>query len=48
MISSLDLAGCLEDITNVMQWMINSQSLASSSTAPTDDKEENNIDANGK
>ncbi|UJR25139.1 hypothetical protein I4U23_006498 [Adineta vaga] len=42
-ISSLDLAGCLEDITKVMQWMIDSQS---STTAPVDDNDENNIDAN--
>jgi hypothetical protein len=48
MISSLDLAGCLDDITKVMQWMIDSQSSTSSSTIPTDDNEENNIDANGK
>lgn len=47
-ISSLDLAGCLEDVTKVMQWMVDSQSFASSSTAPVDDNEENNIDANGK
>jgi len=48
MISSLDLAGCLDDITKVMQWMVDSRSSASSSTIPTDENEEINIDANGK
>ena len=47
-ISSLDLAGCLDDITKVMQWMVNSHSGASSATAPIDETEDNNIDANGK
>lgn len=47
-ISSLDLAGCLEDVTKVMQWMMNSQSGASSTTAPVDETEDNNIDATGK
>ena len=44
-ISSLDLAGCLDDITKVMQWMVDSQS---STNEPIDDDEENNINANGK
>ncbi len=48
MISSLDLAGCLDDITHVMQWMIDSKSPESELAIPTDDKEENNIDAKGK
>ncbi len=48
MISSLDLAGCLEDITKIMQWMIESRSSVSSSTIPDDDNEDNNIDADGK
>ena len=43
-ISSLDLAGCLEDITKVMQWMIDSQS---ATTASVDENDENNFDANG-
>ena len=47
-ISSLDLAGCLDDITKVMQWMADSQSATSSTTVSTDENEENNIDANGK
>ncbi|CAF1166635.1 unnamed protein product [Adineta ricciae] len=42
-ISSLDLAGCLEDITKVMQWMIDSQS---ETTAPVDENDEKNVDAN--
>ncbi|CAF0756572.1 unnamed protein product [Rotaria sp. Silwood1] len=46
MISSLDLAACLDDITKVMQWMIKSQSSEYLSTVSTDDNEENNIDAN--
>jgi Rad3-related DNA helicase len=45
-ISSLDLAGCLEDITKVMQWMIESKSSVPS-LAIADDNEENNVDANG-
>jgi regulator of telomere elongation helicase 1 len=48
MISSLDLAGCLEDITKIMQWMIESRSSVSSSTISGDDNEDNNIDADGK
>jgi regulator of telomere elongation helicase 1 len=48
MIRSLDLAGCLDDITHVMQWMIDSKSPESELAIPTDDKEENNIDAKGK
>ncbi len=48
MISSLDLASCLDDITKVMQWMVDSKSSASTLAIPTDDNEENNIDANGK
>jgi regulator of telomere elongation helicase 1 len=47
-ISSLDLAGCLDDITKVMQWMVDSRSSESSLAKPTDDNEENTIDANGK
>lgn len=46
-ISSLDLAGCLDDITKVMQWMVESKSSAVASTAPADDDEENNVDPNG-
>ncbi|CAF2084336.1 unnamed protein product [Rotaria magnacalcarata] len=45
-ISSLDIAACLDDITKVMKWMIESQSLTSSSIISTDDNEENNIDTN--
>jgi Rad3-related DNA helicase len=48
MISSLDLAGCLEDITKVMKWMMDFQSSTSSSTVPPDDNEDSNTDANGK
>ncbi len=48
MISSLDLAGCLDDITKVMQWMMDSHSSVASSAVSTDDNEDNNIDANGK
>ncbi len=47
-ISSLDLAGCLDDITKVMQWMVDSRSSESSLAKSTDDNEENTIDANGK
>ena len=48
-ISSLDLAGCLDEITKVMQLMVNSQTTTASSTAPTDDElEESNIDTNGR
>ena len=47
-ISSLDLAGCLDDITHVMQWMVDSKSYESELAIPNDDKEENNIDLNGK
>ncbi|CAF4224990.1 unnamed protein product, partial [Rotaria sordida] len=46
MISSLDLAACLDDTTKVMQWMINSKSSEDSSTISTDDNEENNINTN--
>ncbi|CAF4234563.1 unnamed protein product [Rotaria sp. Silwood2] len=46
MISSLDLAACLDDISKVMQWMHDSQSSEYLSTASTDDNEENNIDPN--
>ena len=47
-ISSLDLAGCLEDITKIMQWMVDSQSSTSTTTAAIDETEDNNIDVNGK
>ena len=47
MISSLDLAGCLEDITKVMQWMVDSQSATPSELA-IEGKEDNEIDPNGK
>jgi len=46
-ISSLDLAGCLDDITKVMQWMIDSRTEEPSELA-IEGKEENNIDVNGK
>jgi Rad3-related DNA helicase len=47
MISSIDIAGCLDDITKVMQWMVDSHSSLAVSSLSTDDNEENNIDANG-
>ena len=43
-ISSFDLAASLDDITKVMQWMVDS----TSSTVKTDDDEENTINSNGK
>jgi Rad3-related DNA helicase len=45
-ISSLDLAGCLDDISKIMQWMANSRSSASSELA-IEENDENNIDSNG-
>jgi Rad3-related DNA helicase len=47
MISSIDIAGCLDDVTKVMQWMVDSHSSLAVSSLSTDDNEENNIDANG-
>ena len=47
MISSMDLAGCLEDITKVMQWMVDSKSSTPSLAISADDNEENNVDPNG-
>jgi Rad3-related DNA helicase len=47
-ISSLDLAGCLEDITHVMQWMIHSHSGAEESELVIEGREQQNtVDPNG-
>ncbi|CAF4004893.1 unnamed protein product [Adineta steineri] len=46
MISSLDLAGCLDDITKVMQWMMDSQSSTSSLNELDDGNEDINTDTN--
>lgn len=48
MISSLDLAGCLEDITQVMHWMVQTNSGSEESELIIEDKEQqNNIEPNG-
>ena len=46
-ISSLDLAGCLEDITQVMQWMVKSHSAANESELVIEEKEQTDVDPNG-
>ena len=46
-ISSLDLSGCLEDITQVMQWMINTHSSSNEPSLAIPDNEDNSVDING-
>lgn len=48
MISSLDLAACIDDITKVMEWMVESKSSTPSLAISTDDNEDNNIDKDGR
>jgi regulator of telomere elongation helicase 1 len=46
-ISSMDLAGCLDDITQVMQWMSHTHSASSELVVPNDVNDENKVDSNG-